>query len=68
MTIKNFITKGIFPILLIGVITWLDVYKRQVVYSADRIEIHFNYEDEISEFVKYAYANSDLVRRKVGEL
>ena len=41
---------------------------RIVVYSADRIEIHFNYEDEISEFVKYAYANSDLVRRKVGEL
>ena len=26
MTIKNFITKGIFPILLIGVITWLGQY------------------------------------------
>lgn len=38
-----------------------------VVYSTDRIEIHFNYEDEITEFVKYAFANGDLLR-KVGEL
>lgn len=40
---------------------------RIVVYSTDRIEIHFNYEDEITEFVKYAFANGDLLR-KVGEL
>ena len=26
MTIKNFITKGILPILLIGIITWLGQY------------------------------------------
>ena len=38
-----------------------------VVYSTDRIEIHFNYEDEITEFVKYAFANGDPLR-KVGEL
>ena len=37
------------------------------MYSTDRIEIHFNYEDEITEFVKYAFANGDLLR-KVGEL
>ena len=40
---------------------------RIIVYSTDRIEIHFNYEDEITEFVKYAFANGDLLR-KVGEL
>ena len=36
---------------------------RIVVYSTDRIEIHFNYEDEITEFVKYAFANGDLLRK-----
>ena len=39
---------------------------RIVVYSTDRIEIHFNYEDEITEFVKYAFATGDLLRT-VGE-
>ena len=35
MTIKNFITKGIFPILLIGVITWLGQYIFMVDGSID---------------------------------
>lgn len=35
MTIKNFITKGILPILLIGVITWLGRYIFMVNGSID---------------------------------
>ena len=35
MTIKNFITKGILPILLIGVITWLGRYIFMVDGSID---------------------------------
>ena len=35
MTIKNFITKGILPILLIGIITWLGQYIFMVDGSID---------------------------------
>lgn len=35
MTIKNFITKGILPLLLIGVITWLGRYIFMVDGSID---------------------------------
>lgn len=39
-----------------------------VVHSADRIEIHFNYQDEIAEFVECAMVQEEKMDRKVGNL
>ena len=38
---------------------------RIVVYSSDRIEIHFNNEDEIKELVEYALEHEDEIQGKV---
>lgn len=38
---------------------------RIVVYSSDRIEIHFNYEDEITELVEYALEHENEIQGKV---
>ena len=38
---------------------------RIVVYSSDRIEIHFNNEDEINELVEYALEHEDEIQGKV---
>ena len=39
-----------------------------VIYSSDKIEIHFNYEDEIKELLEYAFEHEDAVRGKVKVL
>ena len=39
-----------------------------VVHSADRIEIHFNYQDEIAEFIECAMVQEKSMDRKVGNL
>lgn len=41
---------------------------RIVVYSSDRIEIHFNYEDEIRELVEYAFEHENKILKKEGIL
>ena len=41
---------------------------RIVVYSTDRIEIHFNYEDEIAEFIECAAMQENKLERKAGSL
>ena len=33
--------------------------ERIVIYSSDRIEIHFNHADEMAELISYAFANKD---------
>lgn len=38
--------------------------ERIVVYSSDRIEIHFNHEDEIRELLEYAFEHEDAVQRE----
>ena len=37
-----------------------------VVYSSDRIEIHFNHADEMKELVEYALEYEETVQRKVN--
>ena len=41
---------------------------RIIVYGTDRIEIHFNYEDEIAEFVECAAMHENETERKAGSL
>lgn len=41
---------------------------RIVVHSTDRIEIHFNYEDEIVEFIECAAVRENEMERKAGSL
>ena len=54
MTIKNFITKGILPILLIGIITWLGQYIFFLLYtSLEDVEIHTELplEERIADYI-----------------
>ena len=39
--------------------------KRIVIYSSDRIEIHFNHADEMAELISYAFANKDAMQGEV---
>lgn len=36
--------------------------ERIVIYSSDRIEIHFNHADEMAEMISYAFANKDAMQ------
>ena len=39
--------------------------KRIVIYSSDRIEIHFNHADEMAELISYAFASKDAMQGEV---
>ena len=39
--------------------------ERIVIYSSDRIEIHFNHADEMAELISYAFANKDAMQGEV---
>lgn len=39
--------------------------ERIVVYSSDRIEIHFNHADEMAELISYAFASKDVMQGEV---
>lgn len=39
--------------------------ERIVVYSSDRIEIHFNHADEMAELISYAFASKDAMQGEV---
>lgn len=39
--------------------------ERIVIYSSDRIEIHFNHADEMTELISYAFANKDAMQGEV---
>ena len=39
--------------------------ERIVVYSSDRIEIHFNHADEMTELISYAFASKDVMQGEV---
>ena len=39
--------------------------ERIVVYSSDRIEIHFNHADEMTELISYAFASKDAMQGEV---
>ena len=39
--------------------------ERIVVYSSDRIEIHFNHADEMTELISYAFASKDAMQEEV---
>lgn len=41
---------------------------RIVVYSKEKIEIHFNYEDEMSDFIEYAMEQQSYDKRKMVNL
>lgn len=39
--------------------------ERIVIYSSDRIEIHFNHADEMAELISYAFASKDAMQGEV---
>lgn len=39
--------------------------ERIVIYSSDRIEIHFNHADEMAELISYAFASKDVMQGEV---
>lgn len=39
--------------------------ERIVIYSSDRIEIHFNHADEMTELISYAFASKDAMQGEV---
>lgn len=39
--------------------------ERIVIYSSDRIEIHFNHADEMAELISYAFSNKDAMQGEV---
>ena len=42
--------------------------ERIVVYSSDRIEIHFNHADEMAELISYAFASKDVMQGEVDDV
>ena len=47
---------------------WVEEFKQYHNIGTDRIEIHFNYEDEIAEFVECAAMHENETERKAGSL